>query len=122
MIWNYRETGQFLAPGNDNPPDRVTYKQEEKWMFGAPTDKYLPQYVRRVLNDFFTAQDLPRPKILVATSPDFKQTDLLFSLESMGSPPTADHRRLAETIGWFLPLHYSIVLASESNLPKFSPL
>lgn len=122
MLWNYRETGQFIANNPPSPADRVTYKDEDKWVFGAPTDKYLPAYVKRVLREFFTAQKIPVPKILVATSPDFSQTDLLFSLESMGSPAQHDHQRLAEVISWFLPLHYSIVLANESGLPKFTTL
>ena len=122
MIWNFRETGQFILNTATAPADRVTYKEEDKWLFGAPTEKYLPLYVRRVLREFFTAQKMSAPKILVATSPDFTQTDFLFSLESLGSPPTRDHRKLAETIGWFLPLHYSIVLATESGLPKFAAL
>lgn len=119
MLWNYRETGQFITNVQPTSPDRVTYKQEDKWVFGAPTEKYLPVYVKRVLREFFTAQNIPVPKILVATSPDFTQTDLLFSLESMGSPEAHDHQRLAEVISWFLPLHYSIVLANESGLPQF---
>lgn len=122
MIWNFRETGQFLAPITSQPADRVTYKKEEKWMFGAPTEKYLPIYVRRVLREFFIAQKLTPPTILVATSPDFKQTDLLISLDSLGDPPKQDHPRIAEFIGWFLPMHYSIVLASEEHLPPFMPV
>jgi len=122
MIWNFRETGQFLMPMTSEPADRVSYKKEEKWLFGAPTEKYLPQYVRRVLREFFVAQKLTPPAILVATSPNFKQTDLLVSLESLGLPPTADHPRIAEFIGWFLPMHYSIVLANEEGLPKFGLL
>jgi len=122
MIWNYRETGQFLAPMESVAADRVSYKKEDKWIFGAPTEKYLPQYVRRVLREFFTAQKMNQPKILVATSPDFKQTDLLVSLESLGLPGAQDHRRIAEFIGWFLPMHYSIVLANEMGLPKFSTM
>jgi hypothetical protein len=122
MIWNYRETGQFMSPLTSEAADRVTYKAEDKWVFGAPTEKYLPLYVRRVLRDFFVAQKLTPPTILVATSPDYKQTDLLVSLESLGEPPQAEHQRIAEFIGWFLPMHYSIVLANESGLPKFGTL
>lgn len=122
MIWNYRETGQFLSSTPVSGAGPVTHKQDEKWIFGAPTEKFLPLYVKRVLREFFAAQNFPEPKILVATSPDYSQTDLLFSLESLGSPGTHDHRRLAEVISWFLPLHYSIVLANEAGLPKFVAL
>jgi hypothetical protein len=122
MIWHFRETGQFILHRDTNPEDKVTYKKEEKWLFGAPTEAYLPKYVRRVMREFFAAQKLTDVQILVATSEDFKQTDFLFSTESLGHPPASDQRRLAETISWFLPTHYSIVLASQEQLPKFLPL
>lgn len=123
MIWHYRETGQFILLGQaPQPADKVVYKKDQDWLFGAPTEAYLPVYVRRVLREFFTNQKVDVPRILVATSPKASQTDLLFSVESLGQPPPQEHRRIAEAISWFLPIHYSIVLASEKDLPKFATL
>lgn len=122
MIWNYRETGRFIVDLTTDPADQAVYRREDGWKFGAPTDAYLPGYVRRVLREFFTNQSVTEPKILVASSKDDIQTDLLFSLESLGQPPPEEHRRVAEAISWFLPAHYSVVLASERDLPKFASL
>lgn len=122
MIWHFRETGQFVFHRAAQPADTATYKKDEKWIFGPPTDAYLPQYVRRVMREFFAAQELDEVRILVATSADYKQTDFLFSIESLGNPTQDKHRKLAETISWFLPSHYSIVLAAPAQMPRFFPL
>ncbi len=121
LIWNYRETGQFVSNQDAPAGDTVIYKKEENWLFGPPAEKFLPGYVRRVLREYFMRQEI-EPKILVATSPDYRQIDLLFSLESLGSPKQQEHKKIADAIAWFLPIHYSLVLASESGMPKFVDL
>lgn len=114
MLWNYVETGRFITPlqpggaGDANLADLP--------IRGAPTDKYLPPYVRSIMKDFLKAQGIPTPRLLVATSQDYKQTDLVFSMESMGSPNPMEQRTLAEALSWFLPLHYSMIFVPELSL------
>lgn len=122
MIWNFKETGKFLEEMASMPADQVVYRKDENWLFGAPTDAYLPQYVRSILRQFFGAQEIENPKILVASTSNYSQTDLLFSVESLGNPPQNEHRKIAEAISWFLPAHYSLVLANEEGLPQFLAL
>ncbi len=124
MIWNFRETGYFLQPATDNKSENgsseVVY-DNNKIFTGAPTDQYLPKYVRSILKDFFRDQSVLNPKVLMI-SQDEKNYDLCFSLESLGNPVAAEHAGVAEAIAWFLPTHYSVVLVSEKGLPEFISL
>lgn len=122
MLWNYNETGRFLLPQEAKPDGDVTYDENQKVKFGAPSDKYLPPYVRQVLRDFLLAQGFTAPKILVVTSEDFKHVDLLLSVDSLGGLPKSQHKTLAEMMAWFLPLHYTLILGPEEGLPKFYDL
>lgn len=123
MIWFFRETGYFMRP------DLVTLQaqigevdyQNKKLYTGAPTETYLPQYVRKVLKDFFRDQMVLHPKVLMIST-DEKNYDLCFSLESLGNPPDAEHAGIAEAISWFLPTHYSVVLIKKEGLPEFVDL
>jgi hypothetical protein len=119
MLWNFRERGQFQTPSDHKDGEQVVYDKGEKWIFGPPTESYLPLYVRQILREFFAAQKINEPKLLVASSSDFTKIDLLLSLDSIGNPPAGDHRKIAEAVGWFLPTHYSLVLAQEEGMPKF---
>ena len=117
MIWNYVETGRFVLPNAAAPRGPVELGAGGDVVFGQPTPKYLPPYVRDVLREFLTAQGYPRPRILVATTHDYKQTDLIFVTESLNDVPPAQHATMAEVLHWFLPQHYNVVLASERGLP-----
>ncbi|MGZ3722187.1 MAG: hypothetical protein ACXVA9_04605, partial [Bdellovibrionales bacterium] len=123
MIWNYVETGRFLQPETEKPRTGEAVCQEgRKLIMGAPTDKYLPPYVREVLRHFLSALGFTHPRILVISTPDFKEVDLMFSTESLDNLPKAQHRILADRLAWFLPLHYTLVLGSEEGFPPFGPL
>jgi hypothetical protein len=74
--------------------------------------------VREVLREFLAAQGFGKPRIAVMTSADYKNTDLVLSVESLNQLPESGHAVLAEALGWFLPLHYSLVFASERDLPE----
>ncbi|MFN3454751.1 MAG: hypothetical protein ACK41T_07295 [Pseudobdellovibrio sp.] len=120
MIWSFKETGFFMRPDLAQQSGEIAY-ENNKITTGAPTEQYLPLYVRKVLKDFFRDQGVLIPKILMI-SPDQKNYDLAFSLESLGNPPASEHAGIAEAISWFLPPHYSVVLISENNLPAFADL
>lgn len=120
MLWNFLETGRFVEPSL--PPAAGAVDFSERPVQGPPTEKYLPSYVRSILREFLKDQELNDVKILVASSRDFAQTDLVFSLESLGSIDSKDQRSLAQALSWFLPLHYSIVFAQEQNLKGWSSL
>ncbi len=122
MIWNFRETGEFI---NTQPERTFSHKLEltenTKILAGPPTEKYLPLYVRKIINQFFLEQGILNPQILIL-SQDKKHYDLCFSLESLGNPPESEHSDILEAFSWFFPRHYSLTLISEKGLPKFCNL
>lgn len=120
MIWSFRETGFFMRPELAQTAGQMEYDQNNIYS-GEPTTQYLPMYVRKVIKDFMADQGVYNPKVLMI-SPDQKNYDLAFSLESLGHPPEKEHAGIAEAISWFLPPHYSIVLISEVGLPAFKEL
>lgn len=121
MIWSNKEFGEFRKQVEVSPLGAVTYEKGEKVLAGPPTEEYLPIYVREIIADFFYKQGVEAPKILVL-SKDKVNFDLCFSTESLGEPPSGEHKGIAEAIAWFLPEHYSVVVVSEKGLPKFIPL
>lgn len=122
MLWNFVETGRFLEPQIERPAGSVTYSPDKPLVVGPPSEKYLPLYVREVLKEFLTAQGYLAPRVLVVSSQDYKEVDLVFSTESLNSLPTDQHKVLAEQLAWFLPLHYNLVLGSEQGMPPFHAL
>lgn len=115
MLWNFAETGRFVVPFEGSAAGGAA-DLAERPVQGPPTEAYLPLYVRSIIKEFLKAQGMPEPRILVATSRDFKQTDLVWSLESLAAPTPAEQRTLADALSWFLPLHYTQVFAPEAAL------
>jgi hypothetical protein len=122
MVWNFVETGQFTSTTTAPSAGEVTIEAGQKVILGEPSAKYLPQYVRQILREFLAAQGFAQPKVVVMSSPDFKVVDLVFSIESLNNLRQTEHRILAEAVGWFLPLHYSLIFASEKSLRGFTAL
>jgi hypothetical protein len=122
MLWNFVETGRFTDPSTAAPGGEAVFHPDRKMIFGPPSEKYLPHYVRSVMREFLRAQGFLHPKVLVATTADYGQTDLLLSIDSIGGIAKAEQGKFAEMMGWFLPLHYSLVLADSQGLPAFHAL
>ena len=121
MIWNYRETAQFISKTAEVKSGDVEFKEGQKLVAGEPSAQYLPRYVKDILQTFLEDQGIKNPKILVVST-DQKHYDLCFSVESLGNPKKEDHAAIAEAISWFLPTHYSLMLVSEEGLPPFVAL
>jgi hypothetical protein len=122
MLWNYVETGRFVLPQPPSREGEVVFDENQKVLFGPPSEKYLPLYVRSVLREFLLAQGFTGTKILVATTADYKNVDLVISLDSLGDLPKSQHKTFADMMAWFLPLHYTLMLGPEEGLPKFYDL
>jgi hypothetical protein len=122
QVWNFVETGQFLSTTTATSAGEVEITAGQKVILGEPSEKYLPKYVRNILREFLNAQGFPSPKIVVMSSQDYKVVDLVFSLESLNNLQPKDHPVMAEAIGWFLPLHYSLIFGSEQSMKGFTGL
>jgi len=134
MIWNFRERGEFLSPVVANKPasdgqsfENILFEKSvelsggQKILAGAPSESFLPIYVREVLRAFFKDNEVGEMRVLVM-GPNQEQFDFCFSMEALGSPSGQEHRGILEAISWFLPAHYSLMLVSEKDLPKFHNL
>jgi hypothetical protein len=121
MIWHFKETGLFYKTMDQIKPEVIEIKENSNIYHGQPSEAYMPNYVRKILKEFFRDQGLLAVRIILL-SDDNKNFDLCFSLDSMGNPETKEHHGIAEAISWFLPPHYSIVLINEKGLPPFADL
>lgn len=121
MIWNYRERGEFLTESERGKSGLFEVRDGQQLWVGAPTEAYLPKYVRSVLKQFFADQGVFAPKVLMVSS-DNKNFDLCFSIESLKSPPATEHSNIAEAVSWFLPAHYSVSLLGEKAVSGFQSL
>ena len=127
MLWSFRETGRFIhrlatqETAAEAKIESIEFSPQQLEEVGPPTAKYLPDYVRTVLRDFFRDQGILQPKVLVIKQKGHDY-DLGFSLESLGNPPEPEWQGIGEALSWFLPPHYSVVLVSEKNLPAFVAL
>ncbi len=121
MIWNWKERKEFISQSQKVHTGKVSFKAGEEVIAGGPTAEYLPSYVRTILSQFLKSQGVKEPKVLLL-SQDKVHFDLCFSLESLGSPPDHEHRGIAESLAWFLPQHYSLMLITENGLPEFLAL
>lgn len=118
MIWSFKETGYFYRNADQRQTGAVEIQIADKYSYGEPNKEYLPDYVRQILRDFFRDQGIHAVKVLML-SEDGKNFDLAISLESLGNPPKEEHQGIAEAVSWFLPPHYSLLLISEKDLPRF---
>ena len=118
MLCNFRMNGALIS----EVPDFSSGLGEGNQIFVAePNENYLPKYLREILREFFKDQKILKPR-LTLISPDKKIYDMAFSLESIGSPPEAEHAGISEALAWFLPAHYGIVLVSEKKISGFVDL
>lgn len=117
MLWNFIETGLFVsALPLSATAGSTEVGGEGRPVVGPPTDQFLPPYVRSILKELLVGHGFQEPKILVATNKDYSENDLVLANETVGALDPSEQKHLAEALSWFLPLHYSIVFASEQNL------
>jgi hypothetical protein len=122
MIWHFNQAKKFTPAPLEGRSGEVFLDKDKEYIFGPPAESYLPKHVRTIMRDFLAAQGVKNPKVIVISSQDYKQVDLVFSLESLGNPDKTKHQTLAEGLSWFLPMQYSLILASDKTLPPFDDL
>ena len=122
MVWHFRETGLFQLDVSRQDSRSVTFNLGQEIVSGPPSIEYIPPYVRDILKQFFSHQDIKEGPRWLMVNADGEHYDLCFSLESLGCPKKEEHRGIAESLSWFFPNHFSIVLISEKYFPKFYDL
>ncbi len=123
MVWNFRQRAQFITP-MEEPIDsgEVVFNKGQKIIFAEPSEEYLPGYVREILKTFFKDQKVDDAKIVLVSADEGKTFDLVFSQESLDITDEKEFDGILQAISWFLPTHYSLVIASEENFSGFKSL
>ena len=119
MIWFFKETNLFQLDISKQNSEVVTFEEGQEVISGPPSIEYIPQYVRDILKQFFSDQGIKEGPRWLMISADGEHYDLCFSLESLGEPEKEEYRGVVESLSWFFPNHFSIMLISEKHLPKF---
>ena len=125
MIWNFKKTSSFQLGVSDRKEKQnspLVFQPGQEIISGPPDTEYIPTYVREVLRQFFSDQGIKEGPRWLVVSGDRRHYDLCFSVESLGHPPKEEHMGIAESLSWFFPNHFSIVLVSEKHFPKFYDL
>ena len=121
MIWGLKEKNTALPKLEKLKSSQFELQKGASFSYGEPTLEFFPQYVRKILKEFFVHQGILTPRMLMISS-DNKKFDLCFSSESLGNPPKSEHPGIAEAVSWFFPFNTSIVILEEKGLPPFSGL
>jgi len=104
-----------------------TITENEQVMIGQPSEQLLPQQTRKLIADFLKANGFAHPKVLLMMrhGKDGKDVtqDLVFNLTPENFSDENTYRMMMQTIGWYLPRHYSFVGMREESLENdFMPL
>ncbi len=121
MVWHFKETGVFQLNVEKKSPDSVVFEEGQEIISGPPSLEYIPQYARDVFKQFFSDQGVHHPRWIMVSGCE-NDYNLCFSVESLGCPPQREHLGVVESLSWFFPNHFSIVLISEEHLPSFYDL
>lgn len=121
MIWNFRERGEFLSKVTAIREGTIALSHGQEVLTLPASEAVFPTYVRSIVKQFFLDQGVFAPKILMVSF-DKVNYDVCFSVESLKSPPQAEHSGIAEALAWFFPAHYTISLVSEKAISGFVAL
>lgn len=129
-ILNLKLNGGFFAKG-DYPfasgagPEII--QEEEQVMIGQPNETLVPHAARKLLANLLQANGIQNPKIMLMMRQQKDGSgayqDLVFNLTAEQFDSQAHYKNVMQTIGWYLPRHYSYVGMEEKNFGSgFEPL
>ncbi len=101
--------------------------ENEKVMIGQPSETILPKQTRKLILDFLKMNGVISPKILLMMrhrqDGNGVSQDIVFNLTPKNFKDENTYRTVMQTIGWYLPRHYSFVGMDEQSLGNgFTPL
>ena len=104
-----------------------TITENEKVMIGQPSEAILPKQTRHLIAEFLETNGVKNPKISLMMrhrqDGNGVEQDLVFNLTPNNFEDEQTYRTVMQTIGWFLPRHYSFVGMSDQSLGEgFMPL
>ena len=104
-----------------------TIAENENVMIGQPSETILPKQTRHLIAEFLKMNEVKTPKILLMMRhrQDGKgvSQNIVFNLTPKKFKDENTYRTVMQTIGWYLPKHYSFVGMDEQSLGNgFMPL
>jgi len=127
-IVNLDLNGSFYTSG---PTSFSTSKQDEtiegqeNVLVGSPSELILSTRHRAILREFLIGSGIPSPKVFLMSRTVNGETsqELVFNLSPDNFATEQDFRYVMQSLGWFLPRHYSFVGMSEETFKdSFMPL
>ncbi|MEX6690669.1 hypothetical protein QTN47_24395 [Danxiaibacter flavus] len=112
----------FSRDSNDE-----TIAENEKVMIGQPSETILPRQTRQFIAEFLKRNGVKAPKVLLMMrhrkGGKGVSQDIVFNLTPANFKDENTYRSVMQTIGWYLPRHYSFVGMDEKSLGNgFMPL
>lgn len=101
--------------------------ENEKVMIGQPSEIILPKQARQLIGEFLKMNGVTNPKVLLMMrhKQDGKSVsqDIVFNVTPQNFDNESKYRNAMQTIGWYLPRHYSFVGMDENTFGNgFMPL
>jgi len=129
QLWHFAQTGiltpSFAAESTvADPRERGHYDlvHQQELLIGKPSETAVPAQVQKFIKQFLFDQSVLTPRWAMLSKNAGKTFDLVFSIESLNSPPQNEHKGILEALSWFLPPHYSLGLISETHVQQFYPI
>jgi len=128
-VMNLDLNGEFYTTGPtpfSTLQEDETIEGEEQVLVAQPSELIFPEINRAILREFLISTGISNPKILLmvrnSRNGDTSQ-ELVFNLTPANFETEEAFRNVMQTLGWFLPRHYSFVgMNEESFKDSFMPL
>ncbi len=125
-IVNYFINNTFSIPENNfsRGGEENTITADMQLLVGDATENTLPPAVRKVLREYLVNVGITEPKVAVIIKmiSERQTMDLVFNITQEVFESEADFSNFMQSIGWFLPQHYSYLAIGENELARFFPL
>lgn len=106
---------------SSNRTDEVIQGQEEV-LIAQPSEALLPKATRNVLSEYLKINGLTTPKVLLMMRGKDDKSEMMQDLAFNATPADFESeeqfRNVMQSIGWFLPNHYSFVALDEHTFDK----
>ncbi|WP_053058285.1 hypothetical protein [Pedobacter sp. BMA] len=97
-----------------------TIAENEQIMIGQPSEAILPLQTRKVIKEFLELNGVKQPKVLLMVREQAggqgTTQDIVFNITPKDFSDEETYRGVMQTIGWFLPRHYSFVGMNEQGV------
>ncbi|MDL5048776.1 hypothetical protein QQ054_22440 [Oscillatoria amoena NRMC-F 0135] len=104
----------FSASEHTDLPEKEILTQSTKILTAQPSEEYLPKVVREVIKDFFQAQGIAEPRVMLMmrSQQEGVTSELVFNIYAEDFESEEAFESLMNMVKWFLPRHYMVTSVS----------